>query len=92
MIPPVWVFYHPTTLSTLMTATVSRSLLDPQLLTTPANVLSSIVVEGYKKMTLVSLIMSGKVPAIPKYAPNAVTRHVKSHASEYEALAKCCQV
>lgn len=43
-------------------------------------------------MILVSLVLSGKVPAIPKYASNAVTRNVKSHASEYEALATCCQV
>lgn len=63
-----------------------------QLLTAPANVLSSLVVEGYKKMVLVSLIMSGNVPALPKYTSNAVSRHLKTHASEYEALGALCQV
>lgn len=63
-----------------------------ELLTAPANVLSSLVVEGYKKMMLVSLIISGNIPALPKYASNAVTRHLKTHTSEYEALASCCQV
>lgn len=61
------------------------------LVTAPANVLSSLVVEGYKKMMLVSLIMSGSIPALPKYASNAVTRHLKTHTSEYEALGSCCQ-
>lgn len=63
-----------------------------ELLTAPANVLSSLVVEGYKKMMLVSLIISGKIPALPKYASNAVTRHLKTHTSEYEALGSYCQV
>eukprot|EP00904_Undaria_pinnatifida_P007183 jgi/Undpi1/3595/HiC_scaffold_16.g06967.m1 len=61
------------------------------LLTAPANVLSSLVVEGYKKMMLVSLIICGNVPALPKYASNAVTRHLKIHTSGYEALGSCCQ-
>ena len=63
-----------------------------KLLTAPANVLSSLVVEGYKKMMLVSLIICGNVPALPKYASNAVTRHLKIHTSGYEALGSCCQV
>ncbi|CAN0560789.1 unnamed protein product, partial [Ectocarpus sp. 12 AP-2014] len=53
------------------------------LLTIPANVLSSLVIEGYKKMMLVSLIISGEVPPLPKYASNSVTRHLKSHTSDY---------
>ncbi|CAN0416769.1 unnamed protein product [Ectocarpus sp. 8 AP-2014] len=61
------------------------------LLTIPANVLSSLVVEGYKKMMLVSLIISGEVPPLPKYASNSVTRHLKSHTSDYEALVSCFQ-
>lgn len=63
-----------------------------QLLTAPANVLSSLVVEGYKKMALVSLIVNGNIPTLPKYASNAVTRQLKSHASEYEALGTHYQV
>lgn len=63
-----------------------------QLLTIPANVLSSLVIEGYKKMMLVSLIVSGEVPPLPKYASNSVTRHLKSHTSDYEALVSCFQV
>lgn len=63
-----------------------------QLLAAPANVLSSLVVEGYKKMVLVALIMSGNLPTLPKYAPNVVTRHLKSHAAAYEALGRYCQV
>ncbi|CAM9168849.1 unnamed protein product [Ascophyllum nodosum] len=61
------------------------------LLAAPATVLSSLVVEGYKKMVLVSLILSGNLPEIPKYAPNVITRHLKSHATAYETLGKCCQ-
>ncbi|CAM9752892.1 unnamed protein product [Ectocarpus sp. 12 AP-2014] len=61
------------------------------LLTIPANVLSSLVIEGYKKMMLVSLIISGEVPPLPKYASNSVTRHLKSHTSDYEALVSCFQ-
>ncbi|CAM9092589.1 unnamed protein product [Hapterophycus canaliculatus] len=61
------------------------------LITAPANALSSLVVEGYKKMLLVSLIAYGNAPALPKYTSNAVTRHLKNHTSEYEALATCCQ-
>lgn len=63
-----------------------------QLLTAPANVLSSLAVEGYKKWMLVSLIMDGNVATIPKYAPNAVTRHLKAHTVAYETLVTCCQV
>ncbi|CAM9302951.1 unnamed protein product [Scytosiphon promiscuus] len=61
------------------------------LLTAPANALSSLVVEGYKKMLLVSLITSGNAPVLPKYTSNVVTRNLKNHTSEYEALAVCCQ-
>lgn len=70
----------------------SRSLLLPQLITTPANVLSSIVVEGYKKMLLINLITSGNAPTLPKYTSNSVSRHLKNYTSEYEALATSCKV
>lgn len=61
-------------------------------MTAPANALSSLVVEGYKKMILVSLILSGKVLALPKYTSNVVSRQLKKHSSEYELLGTCCQV
>lgn len=69
-----------------------HSLLLLQLITTPANVLSSMVVEGYKKMLLVTLITSGNAPVLPKYTSNSVSRHLKNYTSEYEALATSCQV
>lgn len=70
----------------------SHSLLLLQLISTPANVLSSLVVEGYKKMLLVSLITSGNAPSLPKYTSNSVSRHLKNYTSEYEALVTSCQV
>ncbi|CAM9126931.1 unnamed protein product [Sphacelaria rigidula] len=62
------------------------------LVTAPASVLSSLVVEGYKKMILVSLIVSGRMPVLPKYSSNVVTRQLKSQASEYQLLGTRCQV
>eukprot|EP00752_Nemacystus_decipiens_P009384 g8387.t1 len=61
------------------------------LITTPANVLSSLVVEGYKKMLLINLITSGNAPNLPKYTSNSVSRHLKNYTSEYDALATSCQ-
>lgn len=70
----------------------SYPLLLLQLITTPANVLSSMVVEGYKKMLLITLITSGNAPTLPKYTSNGVSRHLKNYTSEYDALATSCQV
>ncbi|KAG8466534.1 hypothetical protein KFE25_007913 [Diacronema lutheri] len=56
-------------------------------LTAPALVLNSIIVEAYKKWTLCSLIASRAVPALPRYAATAVTRHVRSAAGAYTDLA-----
>ena len=83
---------RPAALRTPLTSRHSRSLLPLQLITTPANVLSSMVVEGYKKLLLVTLITSGNAPSLPKYTSNSVSRHLKNYTSEYEALATSCQV
>eukprot|EP00727_Mastigamoeba_balamuthi_P004905 m51a1_g14412 putative cop9 signalosome complex subunit 3 (629) ;mRNA; r:441879-445489 len=47
-------------------------------LTVPAHTLSAIALEAYKKYVVVALIELGTVPALPKYAPGPVTRHIKS--------------
>jgi len=44
----------------------------------PANTLSAIMIEAYKKYALVSLIIHGKVAASPRYASVAMTRGAKS--------------
>lgn len=80
-------------LSTWMRVNVDlRPVLPQQLVTAPAHILSSLVVEGYKKMILVSLILSGFPPVLPKYASNTVARQLKTHTLEYELLGTRCQV
>lgn len=49
-------------------------------LTCPANGLSAIALEAYKKYVLVSLIATGGVPSLPKYTSSVVQRHVKGTA------------
>lgn len=85
---------HPTDDASVASVFTSRPRVHrfQQLITAPANVLSALVVEGYKKMILVSLILSGKSPTLPKYASNVVTRQLKNHTSEYDSLATLCQV
>eukprot|EP01027_Heterolobosea_sp_BB2_P025870 GEZU01039722.1.p1 GENE.GEZU01039722.1~~GEZU01039722.1.p1 ORF type:complete len:437 (-),score=163.11 GEZU01039722.1:603-1913(-) len=52
-------------------------------LTIPANALSAIMVESYKKYILVSLLLNGKPAAIPKNAASTVQRHIKVYCQEY---------
>ncbi|CAM9342461.1 unnamed protein product, partial [Discosporangium mesarthrocarpum] len=52
-------------------------------ISTPANTLSALVVEAYKKLVLVSLIFSGKLTPLPKYTSHVVSRQLKSHIKEY---------
>ncbi|TYZ64019.1 hypothetical protein PybrP1_003538 [[Pythium] brassicae (nom. inval.)] len=57
-------------------------------ITAPAVALSAFVVEAYKKLVLVSLILTGEPPVLPKYTPFVVSRHVEAHCSAYAELAK----
>jgi COP9 signalosome complex subunit 3 len=52
--------------------------------TAPAAVLSAIMVECYKKYTLVSLLHSGSVKPVPKYTSPIVQRHLKSTCPAYQ--------
>lgn len=54
----------------------------------PANVLSAIVLEAYKKYVLVSLIVDGKQPSLPKRTATQVARGLKSLASIYDQFAQ----
>ncbi|KAF1323457.1 Cop9 signalosome complex subunit 3, partial [Globisporangium splendens] len=56
--------------------------------TAPAVSLSAFVIESYKKLVLVSLILNGKPPVLPKYTPFVVTRHVETHCVAYVELSK----
>ena len=54
--------------------------------TAPAVSLSAFVIEAYKKMALVTLIVRGEAVVLPKYTPFVVTRHVESHCTAYASL------
>ncbi|CAK4660081.1 hypothetical protein LEN26_020836 [Aphanomyces euteiches] len=56
-------------------------------LTTPAHVLSAVVVESYKKYILVSLLADGEVSPLPKSTPLVVSRNIESHVAPYLAFA-----
>jgi tetratricopeptide (TPR) repeat protein len=58
-----------------------------QALTVPANALSQIMIETYKKFLLVSLINNGKLPSLPKYTSRVVINQVKPNCSLYHDLA-----
>jgi COP9 signalosome complex subunit 3 len=53
----------------------------------PALCASAIMIEGYKKYVLASLIYKGKVKDLPKYINPAVSRAFKQFCSPYEDLA-----
>uniref|UniRef100_A0AAV1UDA2 COP9 signalosome complex subunit 3 n=1 Tax=Peronospora matthiolae TaxID=2874970 RepID=A0AAV1UDA2_9STRA len=55
-------------------------------ITAPAVSLSAFVIEAYKKMVLVMLILRGEAVVLPKYTPFVVTRHVESHCTAYTSL------
>jgi len=57
----------------------------------PAQVLSAIVVECYKKFILVSLLIEGQVGTLPKYTSNSVLRQLKSLTQSYSDFAKAYQ-
>ena len=58
-----------------------------QALTTPASVISQIMIESYKKFVLISLISKGKLPMLPKYTSRIVLNQIKPICSVYHELA-----
>ncbi|ETI39796.1 hypothetical protein F443_14649 [Phytophthora nicotianae P1569] len=56
-------------------------------ITAPAVSLSAFVIEAYKKLLLVTLILKGESVLLPKYTPFVVTRHVENHCTAYADLA-----
>ena len=58
-----------------------------QSLTTPASVISQIMIESYKKFVLISLISKGKLPMLPKYTSRIVLNQIKPICSIYHDLA-----
>eukprot|EP01127_Copromyxa_protea_P001246 TRINITY_DN11287_c0_g1_i1.p1 TRINITY_DN11287_c0_g1~~TRINITY_DN11287_c0_g1_i1.p1 ORF type:complete len:436 (-),score=83.85 TRINITY_DN11287_c0_g1_i1:92-1378(-) len=53
----------------------------------PAITTSAIMVEAYKKHTLISLLHLGQAPSLPKYTHSAVSRVCKQVCGAYEELA-----
>ncbi|PKK80739.1 hypothetical protein GLOIN_2v1481602 [Rhizophagus irregularis DAOM 181602=DAOM 197198] len=61
--------------------------IDVQVISAPANVTSQIQIEAYKKFTLVSLLLHGKIAQLPKYTANVVFRSVKNQCQAYQDYA-----
>jgi len=55
--------------------------------TTPAVVLSAVMVECYKKYVLISLLHYGQVQPVPKYTSSIVQRHLKGTCPQYQEFA-----
>lgn len=55
--------------------------------TAPAAVLSEVVVAAYKKFVLVSLIVHGQLPALPKFVSPVVQRQIKATTTAYHDFA-----
>jgi COP9 signalosome complex subunit 3 len=60
-------------------------------ISSPAQVLSAIVVESYKKFILVSLLIEGQNGTLPKYTSNSVMRQLKGLTQSYADFAKAYQ-
>lgn len=58
---------------------------------TPARAVSHIMLEAYKKYILVSVILQGKMPVMPKYISQVMTRFIKPMSVAYQELASACQ-
>lgn len=56
-------------------------------ISTPAQAMSHIMLESYKKYILVSLILHGKLNATPKYSSQVITRFIKPLSHPYHELA-----
>eukprot|EP00999_Lentomonas_sp_LEN2_P002544 NODE_427_length_1515_cov_101.566282_g395_i0.p1 GENE.NODE_427_length_1515_cov_101.566282_g395_i0~~NODE_427_length_1515_cov_101.566282_g395_i0.p1 ORF type:complete len:458 (+),score=103.21 NODE_427_length_1515_cov_101.566282_g395_i0:86-1375(+) len=57
-------------------------------ITSPAQTLSAIVAESFKKYVLCSLLVYGKVHDLPRYTPSAVRRSIKHSTHAYFDLVK----
>ncbi|RWS22858.1 COP9 signalosome complex subunit 3-like protein [Leptotrombidium deliense] len=55
-------------------------------ITTPSMAVSHIMLEAYKKYVLIALILYGKVPPLPKYTSQVVTRFIKPLSAPYNEL------
>lgn len=55
-------------------------------ITTPAQEVSHIMLESYKKYIIVSLLLHGKILVIPKYASRVVNRFIKPLSQPYHEL------
>jgi len=53
----------------------------------PASVLSSIMVEGYKKYILLSLLVYDKILTLPRYSSSILQRHHKTAFPQYQEFA-----
>ena len=58
-----------------------------QVLTTPAQVISQIMIDAYKKFLLISLISNGRVPQLPKYTSRLILNQIKPISGIYHELA-----
>jgi len=56
-------------------------------ITAPSMVLSAIMVEGYKKFVLLSLLVHGKLGPLPRYTSSMIQRHHKTAFSQYHDFA-----
>ncbi|OQS07184.1 COP9 signalosome complex subunit 3 [Thraustotheca clavata] len=56
-------------------------------ITAPANALSAIVIEAFKKYILVYLILHGDVPVLPKSTSVVVSHGLHAHTATYETFA-----
>ncbi|GFW80863.1 COP9 signalosome complex subunit 3 [Trichonephila clavipes] len=56
-------------------------------ITTPSMAVSHIMLEAYKKYILVSLILYGKIPNLPKFTSHVVSRFIKPLSQAYHDLA-----
>lgn len=56
-------------------------------ISTPAQAMSHIMLESYKKYILISLILHGKLNAVPKYSSQVITRFIKPLSHPYNELA-----
>ncbi|KAI1296658.1 COP9 signalosome complex subunit 3 [Halotydeus destructor] len=56
-------------------------------LTIHSMAVSHIMLEAYKKYVLISLIVHGKLPNLPKYTPQVVSRYIKPFSLPYTELA-----
>eukprot|EP01118_Nematostelium_gracile_P013102 TRINITY_DN48_c0_g1_i2.p1 TRINITY_DN48_c0_g1~~TRINITY_DN48_c0_g1_i2.p1 ORF type:complete len:432 (+),score=110.17 TRINITY_DN48_c0_g1_i2:69-1364(+) len=55
--------------------------------TMPAQMLSAIMVEAYKKYVLLSLLVHGKLLTLPRYTSNVVNRYQKNSFPHYQEFA-----